>query len=129
MINLRVTSFDGREIIATNPENVNDTFRQRHSVAPKRASDGSTLTNVRNEFSLNRVVDLPGIVEGARAPVETLSVKLTISGSTQSAFALEQAVNDMFFNAKRAIAAKALKGFVLQPGDTENAFVFDSSNP
>lgn len=127
MKSLKVTSFDGKEIIVTDPANVNNTFRQRHTVAKKNASDGSPLTNVRNEFSLNATASVPGIVDGARQPSETISVKIITSGSTANEAYVSAALDDAYFNAKRAIAAGALKGFILQPTDTENQFVFESS--
>lgn len=123
---LKVTGFDGNQIIATDPQNVNNTFRQKHTVNQKFGSDGSPLTNVRNEFSLNVVVPVPGIVEGARAPTETISVKVIISGSTANKIAIGHYVNDTFANVGKAIAASALEGFILQPTDTENAFIIDS---
>lgn len=123
---LKVTGFDGNQITATDPTNVNNTFRQKRNIAQKFASDGSPLTNVRNEFSLNAIASLPAIVAGARAPSETLSVKIIISGSTANKTALGHYVDDAFANVKSAIAADALEGFVLQPTDTENSFIFDS---
>lgn len=124
---LKVTAFDGSSIITTDPLNVNNTFRQKHSIARKNASDGSPLTNIRNEFTLNKVVDVPAIVTGARQPTENLSVKLVLSASTSNASALEIALDDAYFNAKRAIKAGALNGFILQPTDAANQFVFDSA--
>lgn len=122
---LKVTGFDGSQIIATDPLNVNNTFRQKHTVNQKFASDGSPLTNVRNEFSLNASASVPGIVVGARAPTEVISVKVIVSGSTANKAALTQAVDDTFENVRRAIAAGALDGFILQPTDTVNAFIID----
>lgn len=120
---LKMTALESNSITFADPMNVSNTLRMKHSLTPKRASDTSNLTNVRNEFITSRIGELAPIVAGARVPTETLSVRVVISGSTQSEAQVLQAVKDTFANAQLAITAGALRGFL---ADHTTQFVIDS---
>lgn len=119
---LRAIASDITGVTFADPSDVNATTRTR-TVRTNKTVENQRVTNVRNEFIVNR----PGtLIIGDDTVTEALSVRVTISGSTLSESSLISMWNDTKANIDAAIASgKVLSGF---PIAHDFSFVIDAES-
>ena len=117
---LRAIASDATGVTFADPSDVNATTRTR-TVRTNKTVENQRVTNVRNEFIVNR----PGtLVIGDDTVTEALSVRVTFSGSTLSETSLISMWNDAKANVDAAInSGKVLAGF---PIAHDFSFVIDA---
>lgn len=117
---LRAIASDVTGVTFADPSDVNATTRTR-TVRTNKTVENQRVTNVRNEFIVNR----PGtLIIGDDTVTEALSVRVTMSGSTLSETSLISMWNDTKANINAAITSgKVLSGF---PIAHDFSFVIDA---
>lgn len=119
---LRAIASDINGVTFADPSDVNATTRTR-TVRTNKTVENQRVTNVRNEFIVNR----PGtLIIGDDTVTEALSVRVTISGSTLSETSLISMWEDTKANVDAAIlSGKVLSGF---PIAHDFSFVIDAGS-
>lgn len=114
-IKYRLKSENVRELVFTNPQNLNNTLTVRCENAPKKAGSQS-VQNVRSSIKAVRTVDVASdCVDPCKKDQENLSVTLSVSGSVKSKSAVKTAVQDVIAAWHRAFDDDLSIGFLPSP--------------
>lgn len=106
--NFKLQTQAGGVLTYADPSDISTTLRVSTSVANKTIKS-VTAPNVRTEFVLLAPAD---IVEGANTANETLSLRVTLSGSSQNKADVAALWSNLKANVDSAIADGCLTGFI-----------------
>lgn len=106
--NFKLQTQAGGVLKYADPSAITTTLRVSTAVANKTVKSVST-TNVKNEFVLLSVDD---ITEGGNTASETLSLRVSFSGSAQNEAAIAALWTNLKADVDAAIADGCLKGFI-----------------
>lgn len=107
-VNYRKTSVANGETRYAHPADVTHTVKVSVSTTPKKAGPVA-LTNNKLEYIENFNANVTNGTDNAK---EVVSIRILVSGSTQSEAAITTAVSRAFINFQAIIADKGLVGFM-----------------